>query len=257
MTRHVTQMTIDDALHFSEEQRAAIIASYPPHEVEARSKGIPVLGSGRIFPVTEESIAVDAFPIPRHWALIGGLDFGWDHPTAAVELAYDRDADVVYVGACYRRQQATPLEHAAALKPWGDIPWAWPHDGLHQMKDGGKSFRDQYAEAGLRMIGQHATHKDGGYGVEAGISQMLTRMQTGRFKVFRHLTDWWEEFRLYHRVQKESGASQIVKLRDDLMDATRTATMMLRFAIEARMLDDDGDSDFGYQYTGRSGTTGY
>ncbi len=29
---------------------------------------------------------------------------------------------------------------------------------------------------------------------------MLDRMQTGRFKVFRHLNDWFEEFRLYHRV---------------------------------------------------------
>jgi hypothetical protein len=76
MTRHVTTMTIEDAAHITPERRAEIIASYPPHEVEARTKGIPVLGSGRIFPVTEESLTVEAFPIPRHWALIGGMDFG-------------------------------------------------------------------------------------------------------------------------------------------------------------------------------------
>jgi hypothetical protein len=28
---------------------------------------------------------------------------------------------------------------------------------------------------------------------------MLIRMESGRFKVFAHLNDWWEEFRLYHR----------------------------------------------------------
>jgi hypothetical protein len=28
---------------------------------------------------------------------------------------------------------------------------------------------------------------------------MLTRMEAGRFKVFNHLNDWWDEFRLYHR----------------------------------------------------------
>ena len=28
---------------------------------------------------------------------------------------------------------------------------------------------------------------------------MLDRMETGRFKVFEHLHDWFEEFRLYHR----------------------------------------------------------
>jgi hypothetical protein len=224
-------MTIEDAAHISPERRAEIIASYPPHEVEARTRGIPVLGSGRIYPVTEESITVQAFPVPRHWALIGGMDFGWDHPTAAVELAWDRDADVVYVGACYRRTKATPLEHAAALRPWGDFPWAWPHDGHQQMKDGGKTFRDQYSEAGLNMLPSHATHPDGGYGVEAGIMEILTRMQTGRFKVFAHLTEWFSEFRLYHRKD-----GKIFKERDDLMDATRTAVMALRFGVDAAML---------------------
>jgi hypothetical protein len=251
MTRSVTRMTIDDAEHLSPERRAEIIASYPPHEVEARTKGIPVLGSGRIFPVTEESLSVEAFPIPRHWALIGGLDFGWDHPTAAVTLAHDRDADVLYVCTAYKRRQATPLEHAAALKPWGGFPWAWPHDGLHSMKNGGASFKEQYSDAGLTMLAQHATHPDGGYGVEAGISQMLLRMQTGRFKVFAHLTDWWSEFRLYHR---KDGL--IVKERDDIMDATRTAVMMLRFAEPPEIYEGDWWSG-GHGYRGRSDATGY
>jgi hypothetical protein len=56
MTRHVTFMTIDDAGHYSPEQRAAIVAAYPEHEREARAKGIPVLGSGRVFPVAEATV---------------------------------------------------------------------------------------------------------------------------------------------------------------------------------------------------------
>ncbi len=52
---------------------------------------------------------------------------------------------------------------------------------------------------------------------------MLDRMQTGRLKVAKHLQDWWEEFRLYHR---EDG--KVVKEGDDLMSATRYALMMLR-----------------------------
>jgi phage terminase large subunit-like protein len=129
--RHVTTMTIDDAEHYTPEQRAEIAASYPPHEREARTRGTPALGSGRIFPLTEEEISIDALPLAPHWPAIGGLDFGWDHPTAAVKLAWDRDADVVYVTATYRVREATPLIHAGALKPWGvNLPWAWPHDGL-------------------------------------------------------------------------------------------------------------------------------
>ena len=47
-------MTIDDVEHYSEDEKKKIISSYPAHEMEARTKGIPILGSGRIFPVTEE-----------------------------------------------------------------------------------------------------------------------------------------------------------------------------------------------------------
>ena len=241
-------MTIDDALHITPERRNEIIASYPPHEVEARTMGIPVLGSGKIYPVTEESISVEAFAVPKHWALIGGLDFGWDHPTAGVELAWDRDTDTIYVGAVYRRSKATPLEHTATLRQWGEFPWAWPHDGHAQMKDGGKTFRDQYTEAGLNMLPSHATHPDGGYGVEAGIMEILTRMQTGRFKVFAHLADWWSEFRLYHRKD-----GKIHKERDDIMDATRIAVMSLRFAVDAAMMMGDEDE---YDRA-RNATSGY
>ena len=43
------------------------------------------------------------------------MDFGWDHPFAAVELVWDRDTDTVYVTATYRVREATPIIHAAAL----------------------------------------------------------------------------------------------------------------------------------------------
>ncbi len=251
MTRTVVRMTIEDALHISPERRAEIIASYPPHEVEARTKGIPVLGSGRIFPVTEASISVEPFPIPRHWALIGGLDFGWDHPTAAAALAWDRDRDVIYVIAEYRRRQATPLEHAAALKPWGGFPWAWPADAAQSSKADGRKLRDEYMSTGMVMMGSHATHPDGGNGVEAGLMEMLTRMQTGRFKVFSHLNDWWSEFRLYHRKD-----GKIVKERDDLMDATRYAVMMMRFAEPPEIYEGDTWHGDGRE-RGRSAATGY
>lgn len=231
MSRTVVRMTIDDAEHYTPEQRAAIIASYPAHEREARVKGIPALGSGRIFPLTEESISCAAFEIPSHWVQIGGLDFGWDHPFAAVSLAWDRDADVVHVTRTYRGREETPVVHAAALRPWGDwLPWAWPHDGLQHSKDSGSALADQYRAQGLRLTSERAHYlTDEGKkesGVEAGIADMLTRMQTGRFKVFSHLADWFGEFRLYHRKD-----GKVVKEMDDLLSATRYAVMMLRFAV--------------------------
>ena len=219
-------MVIEDAAHYTQEERAAIIASYPAHERDARTKGIPILGSGRIFPVVEESIAFDPFGMPAYWPSIAALDFGWDHPTACVWGRWDRDADTVYIYDAYRVKEATPVIHSAAIKARGDwIPVAWPHDGLQHSKDSGKPLADQYRAQGLAMLPEHAQHIDGTIGVEAGLMDMLDRMYTGRLKVARHLADWWEEFRLYHRKE-----GKVVKEGDDLMSATRYLCMSLRFA---------------------------
>ena len=59
----------------------------------------------RIFPVEESKIAVEHRDFPKHWARIGGMDFGWDHPFAAVELVHDRDTDTVYVARCHRLKE--------------------------------------------------------------------------------------------------------------------------------------------------------
>ena len=224
-SRNVTSMTIDDAEHYSPEQREKIIASYPLHEREARAKGIPTLGSGLIFPVPEELFVIPPIQIPNHWVRIGGLDFGWDHPTAAVELAWDRDADVVYLTKDYRQRQATPVIHAAAVKPWGDwLPWAWPHDGNNDTA-AGENLASQYKAQGLNMLTERATFEDGTNSVEAGLMAMLGRMQTSRFKVFNTCTAWLEERRIYHRKD-----GKVVKERDDCISASRYACMMLRHA---------------------------
>ena len=223
---HVTTMTIEDAEHYTNEQRLTIIASYPEHERKARTQGIPQLGSGRVFPIDEDELRCEPFAIPSDWPQLAALDFGWDHPSAAVKLAWDRDSDCIYVTACHRAKQQTPVLFAGAVKPWGAwLPWAWPHDGLQHDKGSGIQLAAQYRSQGLRMLGVHAQFEDGSNGLEAGIAEMLDRMQTGRLKVFAHLADWWEEFRLYHRKE-----GLIVKERDDILSATRYGVMMRRFA---------------------------
>ena len=225
--RSDTVMTIDDVEHIDAEERARIIASYPAHEREARTRGVPILGRGLIFPVPRSVIEVEPIPIPKWWGRIGGIDFGWTHPTAAVALAHDRDSDTVYVTHCYRQSEAPVHTVAAALRPWGErLPWAWPHDGLNATAGAPDPLASQYRKAGLRFRPEPASYDDMRRNqVEAGLMDMLDRMLTGRFKVFRHHLDWFEEFELYHR--KEGG---VVKERDDLMSATRYAMMDLRYA---------------------------
>ena len=226
MIKHITRMEIDDAEHFTPEERQAIIDAYPEHEREARTKGIPSMGSGRVFPISDDALLCDPMPIPNHWYQIIGVDFGWEHPFAATRSAWDKDHDVWYVTASYRESKATPPIHYAAIRPWGDwLPCAWPHDGLQHDKGSGNELASIYKRLGLKMLDEHATHASGGIGIEAGITEMLERMQTGRLKVFRGQEQWMEEFRYYRR---EEGL--IVKERDDLISSTRYAIMMRRFA---------------------------
>src|SRR5262249_4684290 len=229
--RYKTIMTIDDVEHYNDDEKRKIIASYPAHEAEARVKGIPVLGSGRVFPVAEKNIEIDKRDFPAHGPRIGGMDFGGDPLLAAVEIVGDRGWDVVYVPRTHGLREASPPLHAATLRAWGkELPWAWPRDGNRETLEGaGVALAQQYKQQGLYMLHEYAHYVEGtgqkSVSVEAGLMDMLTRMQTGRFKVFKHLNDWWEEFRLYHRKD-----GKVVKEGDDLMSATRYAIMSLRFA---------------------------
>ncbi len=227
MTRHVTRMTLEDAGHYTPEQRQAIIDGYPVWERKARVEGLPALGSGHVFPFDEETLRCAPFQMPQHFVRINGVDFGFDHPFAACHCAWDREDDIFYVCRTYRAQGAAAPIHAAAMRPWGDwVPTAWPHDGLQHDKGSGDQLAEQYRENGVNTLHEHATHEAGGFGLEAGISEMSERMQTGRWKVFDGNEDWFSEFRLYHR---EEG--KIIKLRDDLLSASRYALMMRRFAV--------------------------
>ena len=228
--RGLVRMTIEDAGHISASERDRIIAGYLPHEREARTQGLPMLGEGRVYGVSEELIREKAFELPSHWPRLVGCDFGFDHPAAAVWLAWDRDSDTVYVTDAQKASGLTIAVHAAMLRSKGpDIPCAWPHDGLQHDKTSGTPIADIYRQHGVAMLKDRATFLDGGNSVEAGVADLRDRMMTMRFKVFDHCSEWFEEFRQYHRKD-----GRIVKTHDDLLDATRYGVMMLRMAREVR-----------------------
>ena len=226
----------NDAPHITKEVAAQILASLPPHEREMREKGIPMVGSGLVFPVPEDKLSIEPFAIPDHWRRISGIDFGFDHATAWVELAYNPEDDIVYVIKSVKINQTVIPEIARILKGHDadKIPVAWPHDGLKHDSYSGRTVRDMYEQEGIRMLPDKFTNPpspgmpegSGGIGKEAGIAHILARMETDRFKVFNTCDEWWKEYRMYHR---KNG--KIVDKNDDLMSATRYAALSLRFSI--------------------------
>ncbi len=230
--KSVTTMTIYDAGHYTDEKRAEIISSYAEWERDTRAFGVPMAGEGRVFQIAEETIKCDPFEIPRHYARICGIDFGaggaTSHPAAGTWLAWDRDADIIYVYDCYKRSGETPVYHSSAINSRGKwIPVAWPHDGVNNESDG-RPLKDKYLEHNVNMLSRSARYDEdrgGSQDVEPVVLEMLERMRTGRFKVFSHLHEWFDEFRMYHRKD-----GKIVRVKDDIMSATRYATMDLRCA---------------------------
>ena len=229
LDRAVTTITIDEATHITPDVKARMLSGYLPHELEARARGVPMLGSGRIFLTPEETIIEEPIEyIPQAWVKLWGVDFGIGHPFAAVLILWDRDNDVIHVHHCIRIKDGLPLQHWAAMKPIGaGVPVAWPLDGTNR-RDDGKPLSDHYKRCGAKMLSLHATWPDGSISTESGVIEIDERERTGRLKYGAHLSDILEERRFYHRKD-----GKIVKLKDDLLSALRTAVMMKR---EARMV---------------------
>lgn len=218
----------NDAPHLSDKVKSELLASFPAHQRDMRTKGVPMLGHGRIYDIAEEEITCEPFAIPRHFKVIDGMDFGWDHPQSQVQLVWDCDQDIFYVTHAWKKSQVLAIQAWGAVKTWAQqVPTAWPADGLQTEKGSAKQQKDYYQEAGFNMCMEHATWPDGSNGVEAGLFEIRELMLQGRFKVFAGLREWFDEFLQYHR--DENG--KINKTRDDIMDATRYAYMMRREAI--------------------------
>lgn len=212
--KYVVMASWDDAPHLSQKAKDLLWSSIPPFQRDARSKGIPQLGAGAIYPVPESDILVTDFEIPDFWPRGYGMDVGWNRTSAGFHVL-DRENDIIYRHSEHYRGQAEPSIHAESIKARGD--WLTgvvdPAARGRSQKDGQKLI-DNYTDLGLNL--QPAFN-----GVEAGLLEMWQRLSTGRYKVFRSCQNWIAEYRLYRRDEK----GQVVKGFDHAMDDSRYFVM--------------------------------
>lgn len=207
-------VTWDDVPHLSQEAKDELWRSLPPFQRDARSKGVPQLGSGAIYQVSEEDLLSDDFAVPEHWPRAYGLDVGWNR-TAAIWGALNRDTDVLYLFREHYMGLAEPVVHAQGIKAPGEwIPGVIDPASNGRSQHDGQQLIEIYRQLGLKL-------SQADNSVEAGIYQVWQRMTSGRLKVMRSLSNWRKEFRLYRRDEK----GKIVKENDHIMDATRYLIM--------------------------------
>lgn len=195
--------------HLDEQQKANILKSYSAHERDARSKGIPSLGAGAIYPYLEENISCTPFEIPPWWSKGYGLDTGWSR-TAAVWGALDPDTGILYIYSEHYASEAHPAIHASAIKARGNwIIGAADPAGANQ-SDGKKIF-DLYVSEGLDLVKAEKSDREG------GILKVGQMFETGRLKIFSSVKNILIEMRTYRRDEK----GNIIKKNDHALDALR------------------------------------
>jgi hypothetical protein len=212
--RYVTNITWDDVPHLSEKMKFELLMSFPPYMRDARSRGIPQLGSGAIYPIPESDITIADFDIPQHWRKVYALDVGWNF-TACVWGAIDDTTNTTYIYAVYKRSQAEPSVHASAIKAKGEwISGVIDPASRGRSQRDGKALIDDYKDLGLNLIPAENS-------VEAGIQKCWEMLSNGQLKIFASCGPFFQEYRIYRRDEK----GRIVKSNDHLMDAKRYLIM--------------------------------
>lgn len=242
-SKFVVAATWDDCPHLSEDIKKELWNSIPPFQRDARSKGIPQLGSGAIYPVPESDILVTDFEIPEHWPKVYGMDVGWNR-TAAAFGAWDRQNDILYIFSEHYRGQAEPSIHADALKAKG----AWIPGVIDPASNGRNQHDGHQLIETYRNLGLDLETADNS--VETGLYKVWQRLSTGRMKIFKSCQNWISEYRLYRR--DENG--RIVKQNDHIMDATRYLVMS---GLERAKLKPQPKKEIQDKYSSSSGRGGW
>lgn len=210
VSKAIIFMGWDETPHLDKAAREALIASYPLHERDSRTKGEPSLGAGAIYPVPVDDIACAPFDVPAYWARGYGLDVGWN-VTAAVFGAHDRENDVVYVYDEHYRQQVEPPIHAAAIRARGEyLRGVIDPASMGSSQADGKKLFPLYGSLGLNLTAAENA-------VESGILEVWQRLSTGRLRIFSTCANLLKEYRFYRRNEK----GLIVKSNDHALDALR------------------------------------
>lgn len=237
-SKYVVNAGWDDVPHLHPATKEELKKAIPPYQIEARTRGLPMLGAGVIYPLLEDDYLVDPFDLPKHWRRAYAMDVGWNR-TAALWGAYDPDNDIWYAYNEHYRGEAEPSVHAAAIKGRGDwIPGVIdPAARGRGQKDGYQLLHGYVNDYGLILTTANNA-------VEAGIYQVWERLSSGRLKVFRSLSNLRKELRLYRRDEK----GRIVKVDDHLADCLRYlvasgAEVSLPVPVPRSPGDDDDDED--------------
>ncbi len=229
--RAYVSMALSEAEHFTDEEKQKRVAGYAAHERAARESGVPLQGSGAVYPFDLAVILEDApRDVPTQWRRIWGIDPGIGHP-AGFALALIDDDSCIHITHAFRLKDEIPVVHAARMKEiCAGAPVAWPHDANARERGSGEPLANLYRKAALKMLPTHAQFETGGYNREAIVAEITQLCRLGKFKIARHLSDLLQEWQLFHR---KDGV--IVAVEDDILSAVEKCVLAKKHARPAAL----------------------
>lgn len=164
--------TWNDAPHLSEDDKNRLLAGYPEYQRDMRSKGIPVLGSGAVYPFNDGEIngtlsesTIKANPF--RYRLLWSCDFGYSSnndadPSTLVLSAYDIEEDTIHIikewsskqDAKQNRLAHMPDHMASIIKnsSFPNAPLQVPHDGKRQIEGTNTTRLAEFKRLGVNVI---------------------------------------------------------------------------------------------------------
>jgi phage terminase large subunit-like protein len=217
--KYCTTATWDDVPHLTEKDKLELAASYPEYQRDARTKGIPQLGAGAVYPISPSKVFIDPIAIPEHFRRCYALDFGFQEPTAIVWLAIDPETDVVYAYAEHYLREQPPMVHAGVIKERDKIA-GFRIPGVCDPSGGGSSTADGKHTAAIYRKEYEVNLLPAINSLEPGITKTMDMMIMNKIKIFNTLVNLKREYTLYRRNEKGKPIGD-----DHALDALRYGLM--------------------------------
>lgn len=213
---HLVNMTWDECEHLDKATRDDYMSKMLPHEIESRTKGIPTIREGLVYPIPESKYVVDPHDVNIRdtWHFVIGLDVaGYNGVTAAVLMGKDPRTGIWYTLREYYKKRAYIEEHAAEILKWGEGIYVACDPSANRTDPDGKQTMKEYKKFGLNI---HPANN----AVDMGIKKVWKRLDSGMQKTLSTCPGIINERRMY---QFENGS--VKKKKDHLMDAERYVAM--------------------------------
>lgn len=216
---YIQSVSMYDAPHLSDDVIQSLLANYPEYQRDMRLYGLPVLGSGAVFPMLDSLIMCERItPLP-HWRVCASVDWGdTTDPTVVSFQAYDPDNDAYYIYDQYlldghfgEDNDRSPESVARVIKSTHtpNIPIIVPHDSGIKTNQRGKGAQLIHTGVNVQRLqfenpahlimemSKAGANNPSKRSIEVGLEEMRRLFQAGKLKVSRECMEFFREKNAY------------------------------------------------------------